>query len=122
MSEKVKICVHFKKMNKVGYSGQELYECKPRGLVLGEAAKICFVCDLYEEGSEYYDDNIKTEIIDYLNGKRKRKPKKWAKKKKMTTTTKGTKRKRKAKKEEEEEEAESVEETEEEGEGELDEE
>jgi hypothetical protein len=81
MSEIEKICVHFKETKKVGNSGQELFYCDARDFVLGEDAKICFVCDEYKPGKNEYDEQIKQSIVDFLSGKRKREGKRWTKKK-----------------------------------------
>lgn len=120
MADTVKICVHFKAMDEVGKSGDELYYCKPRDLVLGDGAKVCLVCTEYEEGDEEYDEDVLKDIENYLKGKRRRHRKRWSrrrKKKKKTTTKKAPK-----KKEEEEEEEEELDEEIDEEDEEIDEE
>ncbi|MBD3188466.1 hypothetical protein GF325_16670 [Candidatus Bathyarchaeota archaeon] len=114
MADTVKICVHFKAMDEVGKSGDELYYCKPRDLVLGDGAKVCLVCTEYEEGDEEYDEDVLKDIENYLKGKRRRHRKRWSrrrKKKKKTTTKKAPKKKEE--REEEEELDEDIEEEEE---------
>src|SRR5271157_2841805 len=81
MSEIEKICVHFKDANTVGNSGQTLFYCDARDFVLGEDAKVCFVCDEYKPGKNEYDEQVKQSIVDFLSGKRKREGKRWTKKK-----------------------------------------
>ena len=92
MSEIEKICVHFKNSGKVGNSEQVLFYCDARDLVLGEEAKVCFVCDLYKASKEDFKEDIRQDIIDYLSGKRKRQGKRWVKRR--TGGAKGTTRRR----------------------------
>ncbi|MHA1791133.1 MAG: helix-turn-helix transcriptional regulator [Promethearchaeota archaeon] len=116
MSESEKLCVFFKALNEKGFSGQNLYYCEERDLVLGERAKVCLVCDDYKPGKEDYDPEIYQEIIDYLSGKRKRQTKRWTKKKQKKKATSKKKKNEIEEEEEEEEEEESEEEGEDEDE------
>lgn len=104
MSEIDKVCIHFKDMKKAGNSGQPLYHCEARDLVLGESAKVCFVCDEYKPSKNEFDPEIRQDIIDYLSGKRKRQTKRWGKTKGAGTSKGTTKRTRKDEYDEDDEE------------------
>lgn len=122
MSEIEKICIHFKETGKVGNSGQALYYCDARDFVLGGEAKICFVCSEYKPSKTDYDSEIRKNIIDFLNGKRKREGVRWKGNKRSSRSSSSRKSREDYDDDEEEEsegeEAEETEESEESEEGE----
>jgi cobalamin biosynthesis protein CobT len=87
MSEIEKICVHFKETGKVGNSEQTLYYCDARDYILGEDAKICFVCNEYKPSKNDFDEKVRQNILDYLNGKRKREGVRWKGSKRSSRST-----------------------------------
>ncbi len=99
-----KYCVHFKDSGKIGNSGQPIFTCEPRELVLGEDAKICFVCDQYKSGKRDYEIEVREDIVDWLEGRRKRQGVGYPKKK---TSSRKSRRSRKSEDDDEEEEEDS---------------